>query len=104
MIQITARGGVVPPYIKEKITERAAKLDQFYGRILGCRVTVEAPKLRQTFNLKIKLKVPGTQLVVSRESRHDLEGAVHAAFDAAARQLEDYARRRRGEVKRHAAI
>jgi len=52
------------------------------------------------------LKVPDEEIVVSRE--HDLHHshadpyvAIRDAFDAARRQLEDYARRRRQHVKSH---
>ena len=49
----------------------------------------------------IDMTVPGTELVVKRESHEDIYVAIRDAFDAARRQLEDYARHQRGDVKTH---
>jgi len=54
----------------------------------------------------VDIRVPGKDLVVSKERRHDhahevVRVAIRDAFAAAVRQLEDYARQQRGKVKRH---
>jgi hypothetical protein len=58
--------------------------------------------------VKVDLQVPSGQLVVSREPGHDhahedVYVALRDAFNAAVRQLEDYVRRQRGQVKQHAS-
>ncbi len=54
------------------------------------------------FAVRIDLKVPGGELVVTREHDEDLQVALRDAVDAARRQLEDYARGQRGDVESHA--
>ena len=92
--------------------EKAAKLERFYERIMGCRVVLEAVTRRHhqgnLYRVRIDLTVPGRELVVSREpgkdhAHEDVYVAIRDAFDAMRRQLEDYARKRRGEVKHHEA-
>jgi ribosomal subunit interface protein len=96
--------------IEAKIRERAEKLDKFYEYIMGCRVVVEAPhKHHQHGNLyhvRIYVTVPSGELVANREpdEHHgytDVYVAIRDAFDAMRRQLEDYARQRRGQTKVH---
>lgn len=51
--------------------------------------------------VRLDLTVPEGEIVVNRDHREDLYVALRSAFDAARRQLDDYARRQRGEVKMH---
>ncbi len=115
--------------VTARIEAEAAKLDEFFPRITSCRVVVEAPhrhhKLGELFHVRIELGVPGKELVVSHEPSpraalsHDDEAAlkkhieihpehkdvyvvVRDAFASARRQLQDYVKRLRGEVKHHA--
>ena len=92
------------------IREKAAKLDTFAGRITSCRVVVEpAGKHRRNGNVygvKIDVKLPGGELVAThkhggRKENKDIRVATREAFNAAARQLEDYVRMQRGDVKAH---
>lgn len=96
--------------IEKLVREKAAKLDQFYGGIMGCRVVVEAPHKHHErgnlYQVRIDVTVPNEEIVINREpSAHtdykDLMVALRDAFDAARRQLEDYVRRHRGFVKTH---
>jgi len=109
-LQITFRGLPPSPAIEKSIREHAAKLERFYDRLTRCRVVVESPHRRHNkgklYHVSLDLTVPGAELVVNREphQRHEHEDvyvAIRDAFNAAARQLEDYARRQRGEVKSH---
>jgi len=94
--------------ITTKIQERVAKLDQFYNRITGCRVTIEQSQRRhhqgKLFNVKIDLTVPGSEIVVNREEHEDPYVVIRDAFDALERKLESYARKQRGEVKAHVEV
>ncbi len=96
--------------IEAIVRRKAAMLDKFADRIMGCRVVVEpAGKHHQHGNLyevRIDITVPGEEIVVTREANQhteyrDIHVAIRDAFDSARRQLEDYVRRRRGAVKAH---
>lgn len=133
-LQITLRNMPPSPAIEDTIREKAAKLDSYYDRILGCRVVVEAPHRRhhkgKAYLVRIDLTVPGGELVVNRArnplnaaklrdpelagndlaeshepSKHaaheDVYVAIRDAFNSAGRKLQNYARKRRGEVKAH---
>jgi ribosomal subunit interface protein len=99
--------------VEANIREKAGKLEQFYDRIMSCRVVVEVPHGHQhqgrLYQVRIDLGVPDGELVVSHEHHHrdhaheDVYVAIRDAFDAMKRQLEDYARKRRGKVKQHEA-
>jgi len=106
-LQVTLRDVSPSEAVEGYIRERAAKLDAFYDRIMGCRVVVEAPVRHHRkggpFKVRIDLTVPGDELVVNRQSDEDLYVAIRDAFDAMRRRLEDYARRQRGSVKAHEA-
>jgi ribosomal subunit interface protein len=107
-LQISFRDMEPSAAVEDKIRERAAKLDRYYERILGCRVVVEAPHRRhrqgKLYHVRVDLTVPQGELVVSREpvdhhAHEDVYVAIRDAFDAAQRRLADYARRQRGDVK-----
>jgi ribosome-associated translation inhibitor RaiA/cold shock CspA family protein len=133
-LQITFRNMPPSAAIEDTIREKAAKLDSYYDRIMGCRVVVEAPHRHhhkgKAYLVRIDLTVPGGELVVNRArnrlnaaklrdpelagndlteshepSKHaahqDIYVAIRDAFDSARRKLQDYARKRRGEVKVH---
>lgn len=91
--------------IEAAIRERAEKLDQFFDRIMSCRVAVglEQKHKRQgkLYSIRIDLTVPRSEIVVNRDRAEDIYVAIRDAFDHARRKLEDYADRLRGEVKAH---
>lgn len=110
-LQITFRDMEPSEAVEAKIKEKAAKLDRFHDHIMSCRVVVEMPHQHQNqgklFHVKVDITVPGSEIVASHTSdqnhaHEDPYVAIRDAFDAARRQLEDYIRRRRGEVKAHA--
>lgn len=96
--------------VEARVRERAEKLNHFYKDIMSCTVTVEAAHKHHykgnVYQVKIDLKVPDAELVVSKphdrnHAHEDIYVAIRDAFDAMRRQLEDYARRRRGKIKTH---
>ncbi|MBN1931741.1 MAG: HPF/RaiA family ribosome-associated protein [Desulfobacterales bacterium] len=103
-LQITARDFELTEPIEDAIRKEAEKLDLFYEDIMGCRVLVELPHQHQQkgvlYHVRIDLTVPGSEIVVKREPHEDLYVAIGEAFDTALRQLQDYAEKRRGDVKR----
>ena len=125
---VTFRG--IPPseWIEADIRKRAAKLDVYCRDIMSCRVVVDIPHWHHQegnrLSLRIDVTVPGGEIAVNRESnlhasrqdlderewakqfevegmRKDLRLVIREAFDAARRQLQDYARRQRRAVKTH---
>jgi ribosomal subunit interface protein len=109
-LQITFKNVDSTETIEASIRNHAARLDRFFDRIMRCHVVVAAPQRRQRkgrlYNVRINLTIPQHEIVVNREPRldhahEDVEVAIRDAFNAAARQLEDYARRMRGDVKAH---
>ena len=106
-LEIAVRNTTVSDDVRHAVREHAARLDRFYDRIMGCRVLIDVPQRHRVgtpigHRVRIDLTVPGGEIVVKRQPRPDLLTAVQDAFDAAGRRLKDYARRQRGDVKRHA--
>ena len=109
-VQITLRHMDPSEALEQRIKHETEKLELFYDQIIGCQVMVEAAHEHQhkggLYHVRIHLEVPQGNVVVSREhhdkqAHEDVYVAVRDAFDSAQRQLEDYARRRRGKEKRH---
>jgi ribosomal subunit interface protein len=104
-LQITARDIEITDAIRADIEEKAGKLDKYYDRIMRCRVAIETPKRHQhegkLYDVHIYMTVPGGELVVKRELNKDLYVAIRDAFQAARRELEDFARQQRFDVKHH---
>lgn len=103
-LQMTVRNLSLSQSVKEDIREKASKLSRYYDPIVRCRVTINAPHRHHRkgilYDVRIDLTVPGTEQVVKRSSE-DLNAAIREAFDAARRQLEDFARYQRGDIKAH---
>jgi hypothetical protein len=80
---------------------------------MSCRVVVDLPhrhhRSGNVYQIRIDIKVPGQEIAVTRElGEHDpyyanVDVAIRDAFDSAARQLKDYVRRHRKDVKHHDA-
>lgn len=109
-LQITFRNLDRSEAIEAKVRERAEKLDQYYDRIMSCRVAVEARHKHHRrgnhYHIRVDVTVPGSELVSSREpdEHHaytDVYVAIRDAFDAICRQLEDHGRRQSRQVKAH---
>lgn len=93
-LQITSRNVSLSESAEQAIRDKAAKLDQFYDRIMGCRVLVESPHRHQhqgnQYNVRIDITVPGSEIVIKREENEDLYVAIRDAFDAAQRKVKDF--------------
>lgn len=130
-LQVTFRNMKHSTEVEDWIRAEAEKLETFYNRIIGCRVAVEVPhrhhKKGKPLHIRIDLTLPGKEIVVKREpvvihrapvngealalssvqikSPHrDLQLVIHDAFKAAGRSVQDFARRQRGQVKKHQAV
>lgn len=102
--EISLRRVPRPEALLETIYERADWLERFHPRITSCRVLVEPSHLRHhegnLFHVRIDVTVPGQEIVVKRDppehqAHEDLDVAVHDAFDAVRRRLQDDRRERR---------
>lgn len=130
-LQITYRNITPSETIKKWVRTEADKLDNFYNRVMECRVAIEMPhrhhRKGSPYHIRIDLKVPGEEIVVKREpslshrarqlgeteiKKHlevktphkNLRLAINGAFKAAGRRLQDYAGRQRGDIKSHAPL
>ena len=125
-MQITFRSMESSSEVEEWIRDEGAKLDEFYNRIMACKVVVERPSHRRKFgsryHIRIDVTVPGGEITVKRDpslhgsvrqtgewsaEKHlevqaphrDLRQAINDAFKEMGRRLQDFARRQRGDVK-----
>ncbi len=109
-LQISFRHMGQSDAVEARIRKRADELEKFCDRIMSCRIVVEpAHKHKHKGNLyqiRIDVTVPGKELAVTREpdahqAHEDIYVSLRDAFDAMRRQLQDYMRVRRGNVKTH---
>jgi ribosome-associated translation inhibitor RaiA len=129
-VRVTFRNLEPSEAIENWVHAEAEKLETFYDRITTCRVAVEIPhrhhRKGKQCRVRIDLVLPGKELVIKREPgassrsrktkaalagkiskiepHHDLRLAIHDAFKAAGRRVQDYARLHRGDVKTHPVI
>lgn len=91
--------------LDDLIRKKADHLARYFPHIVGCRVAVDIPQKHshqgKLFNVRVEVTVPGKEIVVARDRNEDVNVALRDAFDAARRQLEDWARRERGATKLH---
>jgi cold shock CspA family protein/ribosome-associated translation inhibitor RaiA len=127
-LQISFRNMKPSEAVEVRVREEVAKLETFYQGIMHCRVVVELPhrhhKSGDLYHVRIDMTVPGADLVVKREpslqaslrqvdtekqsksyeahaAHKDVFVVIRDAFKEARRQLQDYARRMRGQTKAH---
>jgi ribosomal subunit interface protein len=98
--QITYRGMPHSPAMDARISELAAKLDEFHPRITRCHVVVvEADHHKSKGNLfevHIDLHIPGSDIVATQKANENAYAAITEAFEVVSRQIEDTVRRQRG--------
>ena len=114
-LQISHLRSPPSPRLDALVREKAAELERFYPRITSCHVWLEHPGQHHRrgkgahFRVRIELTVPGKTLVVSRDPlahlpNEDVYLATTEAFHEMRRQLQDFARQRRGDVKTAARL
>lgn len=111
-LQITFHGIDHSDAVETRVREKVGKLEQFFDRITGCKVAIESNHKNTSnlhhkgdaYHVRIDLTVPGSELVVKRDSdeHEDIYAALKGAFQAIERQLKDYVARSRGDVKARA--
>jgi len=107
-VQITFRHLDSSTAVISKIHEKITWLERFSDQIISCRVVIEKPHHHHhqgnLFHVRIDLRLPGQELVISRgppdhKAHEEIFVTIRDAFDEARREVEDYVRRRRVEVK-----
>lgn len=108
--RITFHGLEPSEALSERIAQRTRELERFAPHVVSCHVSVQAATGRHQrgnlYSVHVHLGVRGGEIAASRDpgrnhAHEDAYVALRDAFDAVTRQLEDYLRRRRGEVKNH---
>jgi cold shock CspA family protein/ribosome-associated translation inhibitor RaiA len=96
--------------IEAELRRHTDKLEHRFGRLIGCRVSVEKlhnqHRTGNIFEVHIVLSVPGRDLVVShppqkakeRYANPDIHVSIREAFDAAERQLEVFKGKVRSDI------
>jgi ribosome-associated translation inhibitor RaiA len=116
-VEVTFRNMQTSEWLEEDIRQRAARLETFCPDIVTCRVMIKKPHRHHEngnrFDVHIDIAVPGEEIAVSHSpnfrkqtvdgTRKDIRAVVRDAFAAAKRQVQDYVRRRRLDVKAHTA-
>jgi ribosome-associated translation inhibitor RaiA len=86
--------------------EHLEKLHKFSKSIVGARVIVDRGDRHHRdgnhYRVRIDLTVPGEEIVIANNRSHpSAHVALRAAFASARRRVQDFDRRRRGQVKAH---
>jgi ribosome-associated translation inhibitor RaiA len=92
--------------VEAKLRDRAEHLSRFSPDVQKCEVWVASPhghhRKGNLYGIRIRLTVPGEEIDIDLQpAEEDVYVSIRESFDAARRKLEDYERRRRGNVKAH---
>lgn len=108
-VQITWDDVPKTPAVEGLIRRKAAELERYFDRIVGCRIAVRAPHRHRRnngeyYHVTLEISVPGGDVVVGKDpgqldSHDDLGTAIRDAFRTAKRLLQDHKRKLRREVK-----
>ena len=98
--------------LKKAVEKYLRRLEKLHGHLIGCRVVIEMPHKNHRAgqnlpDVHIVLRVPGKELVVSREMARaggkkiatDAYAVLDSAFSVAEDQLKDHRRIVKGDVK-----
>ena len=102
-LEISTRWIDLTPALEAELRKRTDKLERHFDRITSCRIAVERPTRNHhqeggPYRVRLDITVPGSELVADKQEE-ELPVAIREAFEAAERQVEEWSRRRRGEVK-----
>jgi ribosomal subunit interface protein len=102
-LQITVRDMPHSPVLEARIRRKLAGLERIQPRIAAFHVTLEAPHNHHRkggqFHVKLDIKVPGAEIVVTRDHDGDVYVALRDAIQTARRQLIEHAERGQGADK-----
>lgn len=91
--------------LEQDIIKRIEKLEHFYPNLTSCDVVIRQEQKHQhqgkLYRPRITVSVPGDKINVNHASNEDVYVALRDAFNACQRQLKEFSRRKRGDVKHH---
>jgi len=97
--------------LETRIRDLVQKLERFSSQIIKCQVVVEAPHHQHheqgaLFDFSVNIAVPGKEIIIGHSNTRNPAHtnpyiALRDAFRAAKRQLQEYERIRRQDVKEH---
>lgn len=99
-LQVHFRDMVPLPALEAEIRRRAERLEHWTHEVMRCEVTVESQDSRHRqgheYRIKLHVRVPDAEFSAGdRQGHEDPMVAMHDAFSALERQIEDWERRRR---------
>jgi ribosomal subunit interface protein len=110
-LQITFRNMEASAALEGRIRQLVQKLERFSSQIVRCQIVVQAPHHQHhaqgaLFDFQVDIAVPGREIVIGHTHTKNPAHtnpyiALRAAFRSARRQLQDYERIRRQDVKSH---
>ena len=99
------------PHVAKRVDQRIKRLEQFFGRLIGCHVVVEATHQRRRqgneYEIRLDVTTPGGELSVNRKpgdihAHTDVLVTIRDAFDAMERQLRRWKEKHGGRPEVHA--
>ncbi len=106
--RVTFKGMDSSPAIESDVARQVEKLERRFGRIVSCRIVVEAPhrhhRTGRLYRVSVDLKIPGHEIAANstgpkNHAHEDMHVAIRDAFAAVMRKLQDHARKGQGAVK-----
>jgi ribosomal subunit interface protein len=102
-LQITVRDMAHSAVLDSRIRRKLAGLEKIHPRITAFHVTLEAPHHHHRkggqFCVTLDIKMPGAEILVTRDHDQDIYVALRAACQVARRQLIEHAARGQGADK-----
>jgi cold shock CspA family protein/ribosome-associated translation inhibitor RaiA len=107
-LQLTFRNMESSSAVETDVERYIAKLERRFGRIMSCRVAIQAPhrhhRQGKLFRVSVDLKVPGREIAATSagpkdHAHEDIHVAIRDVFEAVGRRLQDHARKGEGAVK-----
>ena len=102
-LQMTVRDIPHSEALESRVRRQMAALERVNPRIVSFHITLEAPdhhkRRGNPFSVKLDIRIPGGEVVVSREHAEDAYVALRDAFQAARRQLIERTERVQGAGK-----
>lgn len=107
-LHILVRDMLRSEVLESKIRKNLAGLEKICPRITAFHVTLEAPQHHHhkgaQFSVKLEIRLPGAEIVVTRDHDEDIYVALREACQAVRRQLGEHLERAResdGEYRHH---
>jgi len=107
-VKIAFQGSTPSEALTQLINDEVETLERVYGRLTACQVTVRVPDNHHRtgfYAVHVRLAMPGNyEVVVDQQPDNDdrlttPQFAVNDAFRRAKRQIQDRAKKMRGETK-----